>query len=187
VYIKFSLAGETVYENIVNEGNIITVPISGNFDSLVVEINALNDDLDPGALLQSMIMSVQCREEDALVLYDTFGSLQLTGYRNEEQGLQSVYTTVNIQYTVTNTGSEDAVLIGAVKTNPISGMEALIPEGETVLLAPDTQEVYSDVFTFNLGTLVGVPLEFNLLTQEEDPEGGDVCEDFASYTVLVQM
>ncbi|KAL3903162.1 MAG: hypothetical protein SGARI_005502, partial [Bacillariaceae sp.] len=170
---------------IVNSGNIIQVPISGTSNGMVVEINLLNDDNSAGALLQSMLMSVLCREQDALALYDTFGSLQLTGFRNEDQGLRSVFTTATLRNTASNVGQNDAFLTGAFKTNPITGMVPLLPEGSRLPLEPGESQSYSDVFTLNLGTLVGMPIEFSFLTSGEEGNTGAECGDSDAYTLFV--
>lgn len=185
VYIKFYFGDETFYEGIVNSGNIISVPLSGSSNSVVIEISNRNEDNTPDLLLQSMLMSVQCREEDGLVLYDTFGSLQLTGYRNEDQGLNSIFTTVTIRNSAINVGTKDAILSGAFKTNPINGMVPLLPDGASVPLDPGQSQSYSDVFTLNIGTLVGMPIEFSFLTAAMDAETGAECGNSDTYTLLV--
>ena len=185
VYIRFYFGEETFYEGVVSSGNIIQVPITGTSNAIVVEISLLDDDNTPGALLQSMLLSVLCREQDALALYDTFGSLQLTGFRNEDQGLRSIFTTAIIRNTATNVGASDAVLTGAFKTNPITGMVPLLPEGARILLEPGESDSYSDVFTLNLGTLVGMPIEFSFLTSGEESATGAECGDSDAYTLFV--
>jgi hypothetical protein len=185
VYIRFYFGDDTFYEGIVSSGNIISVPLSESSNAVVVEISNLNDDNTPNLLLQSMLLSAQCREEDALVLYDTFGSLQLTGYRNEDQGLNSIFTTVTIRNTATNIGTKGAFLSGAFKTNPITGMVPLLPEGATLPLDPGQSQSFSDVFTLNLGTLVGMPIEFSFLTSGTDVDTGAECGNSDTYTLLV--
>jgi hypothetical protein len=185
VFIKFYFGNITFYEGIVNSGNIIQVPIFGSSNGIVVEINLLNDDNSVGALLQSMLMSVLCREQDGLALYDTFGALQLTGFRNEEQGLKSVFTTATIRNTAANVGPKGAFLTGAFKTNPITGMVPLLPEGARILLEPGESQSYSDVFSLNLGTLVGMPIEFSFLTSGEEFDTSAECGDSSAYTLFV--
>jgi hypothetical protein len=185
-YIRFYMAGETFYEGIINSGNLISVPIPTSINDFMIDISALGENNGAGTLLQSMMMSSQCREQDGLSLYDTFGSLQLVGYRNLEEGLKSIFTTATIRYTATNTGPQDATLTGAFKTNPISGMTPLIPEGESVRLSPGASAIFSDVFTLNTGTLIGMPLDFSLLVQGVDSSVGNECEASDTYTLLVQ-
>ncbi|KAG7355778.1 laminin G domain containing protein [Nitzschia inconspicua] len=185
VYIKFYFGEDTFYEGVVNSGNIISVPVPGSRDAMVVEISNLNEDNTPNLPLQSMLLSIQCREEDALFLYDTFGALQLTGFRNTEQGLISIFTTVFIRYTATNIGTNGAILTGAFKTNPITGMVPLLPEGAIVPLDPGQSQSFSDIFLLNLGTLVGMPIEFSFLTSGTDVETGAECGTSDAFTLLV--
>ncbi|KAG7361452.1 laminin G domain containing protein [Nitzschia inconspicua] len=185
VYIKFYFGDETFYEGVVNSGNIISVPIPGSRDAIVIEISNLNEDNTPNLPLQSMLLGIQCREEDALFLYDTFGSLQLTGFRNTEQGLISIFTTVIIRNTATNIGTNGALLTGAFKTNPITGMVPLLPDGAIVPLDPGQGQSFLDIFSLNLGTLVGMPIEFSFLTSGTDVETGAECGTSDAFTLLV--
>jgi hypothetical protein len=186
VFIKFYFGDETFYEGIVNFGNIISVPLALSSNEVVIEISNVNEDNTPNLLLQSMLLNVQCREEDRLVLYDTYGSLQLTGFRNENQGLTSIFTTVTIRNTAANVGTSGAILNGAFTTNPITGMIPLLPFGASVRLDPGQSQSYSDVFTLNLGTLVGMPIEFSFLTSAIDVETGAECGNSDTYTLLVE-
>ena len=187
VWIRVFLGGATFYDGIVNEGNIFAVPIFGNANSVEIQISTVNDAADgPGSLLQSSSMSVRCQEEDAITLLDTFGSLQLVGYRNAEQGLEIVYAGIVIRYLATNDGLFDALLTGALKTNPFSGMESLLTEGEQILLMPDDTTAFSDSFTLNLAAAVGQELQFDLLIQGQGAASGVECGSSDSITLFVE-
>jgi len=184
VYINIFRGDTTFYEGIVNEGNIFPVPFGDDTDSIGIEIRDLNEGFGPGILLQTMMMSVQCREEDSLALLDTFGSLQLVGYRNEEQGLKTVFTIVSIRYGAINTGRQDLFLTSVVKTTPIVGMEPLLPTGEIILIDPGSSEVFSELFTVNLAAIVGIKLNFSILVHGGNATG-EKCEDSDTYTLAI--
>jgi len=184
VYIRAFLEESIFFEGVVNEGNVFSVFISDDSNSIDIEIRDLADDFNPGRLLQTMKMSVQCREEDNLTLLDTFGGLQLVGYRNEDEGLKSIYTDLTIQYTATNVGSRNLFLTSAVKNTPMTGDQSLLFGTEKLFTAPEETEVFSEILTINMAAFVeGLGLEFSLYIQGEDAASAEVCEDSDSYTL----
>lgn len=187
VWIRIFLGGATFYDGVVNEGNIFSVPITGNANSIVIEISTVNGSGDgPNTILQTSNMSVRCQEEDGLTLFDTFGSLQLVGYRNPEEGLETVFVNILIRYVATNAGRLDAFLTGAFKTTPFTGMVPLLPEGERILLMPDDATGFSDAFTLNLAAAVGQDFQFGFLVQGEGSRSGIECGDSDSFSLVVQ-
>ena len=182
VYIRAFLGTTIFFEGIVNEGNVFSIFVSDDSNTMDIEIRDLTDDFNPGPLLQKMTMSIQCREEDNLILLDTFGGLQLVGYRNEDEGLKSIYTDLTIQYTTTNTGNRNMVLTSAEKNTPITGAQSLLFGTETISIAPEETEVFSEMLTINMAAMVGgLRLEFSLYIQGEDSISAEVCEDSDSY------
>jgi hypothetical protein len=149
-------------------------------------ISDLTDNFVAGELLQTMTMSLQCREEDSLVLLDTFGALQLVGYRNEEEGLKSVYTDVTIQYSVTNVGTRNLLITSAVKTTAMTGTLPLFFTTEGILAAPGDTEIMLEILTVNLAGIGDGPgLEFSVEVKGEDSVAGDECEDSDSFTIKI--
>jgi hypothetical protein len=186
VWIRVFLGSAIFYDGIVNEGNIFTVPVIGTTSSIDIEISTVNDSADgPGTILQASTISILCQEEDGITLFNTFGSLQLVGYRNEELGLETVFANILIRYMASNDGPVDALLTGAFKTNPFSGMEPLLVEGEQILLMPEDTASFSDSFTLNLGAAVGQELQFALLLQGEGSSNGVECGSNDSFTIFV--
>ena len=112
--------------------------------------------------------------------------LQLVGYRNKDQGLKSVFTTISIRYSIINVGSRDMLLTGAFKTTPMVGMESLLPIGDTLQVDPGTSEIFSELLTLNLLAVVGIELTFNLLVQGEDAVTGLECGDTDAYILKIQ-
>jgi len=170
----------------VNEGNVFSIFVTDDSNSMDVEIRALTDNFDAGPLLQMMTMSVQCREKDALTLLDTFGGLQLVGFRNEDEGLKSIYIDLTIQYATTNMGSRNLFLTSAFKTTSMTGKQSLLPKTESILSLPGDTETFSELLTVNLAAIVGgLGLDFSLRVQGEDTATGDECEDSDSYTLKI--
>ena len=187
VYISINLGDAVFYEGIVNEGNVFRVPIVDDTDSIIIEISNLNESFGPGILLQTMVMSVQCREEDSLVLLDTFGGLQLVGYRNEEQGLKTVFANVSIRYAAANLGRQDLSLTSAIKTTPFAEMVSILPSDESLLIDPGLSETFSELLALNLAAIAGTELNFSLFVQGDDAITGGECGDSDTYTLAIQQ
>jgi hypothetical protein len=173
-----------VYEGIVNEGNVFSISVIDDSNSIDIEIRGLTSSFAAASLLQTMTMSVQCREEDSLTLLDTFGGLQLVGYKNEDEGLRSVYNDLTIQYAVSNVGIRNLFLTSAFKTTPFTGTQPLM--SESILSVPGDVEIFSEILTVNLAAIGGgLGLEFSVIVQGEDTATGRVCEDSDSYTLKI--
>jgi hypothetical protein len=184
-HVRVFLGSSTVFDGVVNKGNIFDVLITENVNSIVVEISTVNTDGSPGTLLQTMMISIQCREQDGLVLMDTFGPLQLVGYRNAEQGLHTVFASVTMQYIALNSDSKDGYLTGTFKTTPFSpGMQAL-SDGNGILMTPGANLTLTESFTLNIAAVIGYSLEFGLLVQGADTNNGGVCGDSDQYTLFI--
>jgi hypothetical protein len=187
VYINIFIGDDVFYEGIVNEGNVFRVPVADDTDSVVIVISDLNESFGPGILLQTMMMSVQCREEDSLVLLDTFGGLQLVGYRNKEQGLKIVFASVSIRYAVANLGRQDLFLTSAIKTTPFAEMVSILPSDESLVIEPMSSETFSELLALNLAAIAGTELNFFLLVQADDAITGGECGDSDTYTLAIQQ
>lgn len=186
VYIKALHGDTTFYEGIVNEGNVFSIFVGGGSNSMDIEIMDLTDNFGAGELLQKMTLSVRCREEDSLTLLDTFGSLQLVGFRNEEEGLKSVYTDLTIQYVAKNVGIRSLILTSALRSTPMTGTQSLLSTTETVLSVSRDTKVFSELLTVNLAAIVGgLGLDFSLAVQGIDSVTGNECEDSDSYTLQI--
>jgi hypothetical protein len=186
IHVKAFLGSSVFFDGIVNEGNIFDVVITEDANNIVIEISSVNTDGSTGLLLQSMMLSVQCREEDGIILLDTFGALQLVGYKNVEQGLQTIFASVTIEYTATNSASSDGFLTGAFKTTPfVQGMQPLLGAGERIPMTSGATRIFTESFTLNLAAVVGFDLDFGFLVQGEDAEQGEECGDTDEYTFLV--
>ncbi len=187
VYIKAFAEDSTFFEGVVSEGNVFSIFIPEGATSMDVEIRSLTNIFLFGDILQQMRMSLQCREEDSLILMDTFGSLQLVGFKNEEEGLKSVYTDVTIEYMAENIGTRNLFITAASKTSPMTGQLSLLYGSDKILSPPGDTRVFSDLLTVNLNALVGGPgLNFRLDVKGEDGTTGVECEDIDIYTLQVK-
>jgi len=174
----------TVFEGFVNEGNIFSIPVGDNSNSIDIEIRGLTSSFIVSSFVQTMTMSVQCREEDSLTLLDTFGGLQLVGYKNEDQGLKSIYNDLTIQYAVTNVGVRDLFITSALKTTPFTGTQPLL--FGRLLSVPGDAEIFSEILTVNLAAIGGGSgLKFSVIVQGEDTATGRECGDSDSYTLEI--
>lgn len=186
VYIKASLGSSIFFEGIVNEGNIFSIFVTDDSNMAVIEIRELTSDFGAGQLLQLMEMSVQCREEDSLTLLDTFGGLQLVGYRNEDEGLKVIYTDLIMQYVATNLGNRNMLLTSAIKTTPMTGTQQFIFATQDIVVVPGESEIVQELLTVNLAAIVGGSgLDLFLSVKGEDAVLGGACAASDSYVLKV--
>jgi len=187
VYLKAFLGDRVYYKGIVNEGNVFSIVITDEeSDSIDIEIRDVTEDFGAGeTVLQTMTISVQCREEDSLVLFDTFGGLQLVGFRNEEEGLKTIYADITIRYSATNIGSRELILTGAVKSTPFAGTQSLIfPTDSITLGVPGYDAIFSEILTVNAAAIGdGTGLGFGLIVQGQDAVTSERCGDSDTYTL----
>jgi len=138
-----------------------------------------------GTILQVSSMSVQCREQDQLELLSTYGSLQLTGFKNVEIGSQQVFAYVEITYTATNSGTFDANLLTATVTSPFSGRYEALPNGAMQLARPSDSEAFTESFLLNLSSISGSSYEFDFQVGGEGTQSGLACSEDTSYSLQV--
>jgi len=188
VYIRAYDRGTLLYGAIVNEGSVFSIPLNGqDLESISIDIRDLTESFGPGKLLQVMRVGARCQASYSLNLFDTFGSLQLVGFRNEEEGLKAIYADVTIHYTIINTGTRGMLLTGAFKTTPFVGTQSLTIEDEPVLLEqPGDEAVFSELLTVNLAAIVGGDgLDFGLIVQGEDAVTKKECGDEDTYSLKI--
>ena len=185
VYVQIFDNSQTLYDGVVSGGEVFTVDIPSGTTSLQITISTVNETGGLGTVLQLLTMSVQCREEDQLMLLDTFGSLQLTGFKNAEMGDQQVYTKVEITYTATNSGTFDANLLKATVTSPFSGRYEALSTNEIVQTAPSDTKTFTESFLLNLAASSGANYEFDFAVEGEGSLSGQVCNEESSFSIQV--
>jgi len=161
------------------------VNIPSDATSVQITISTVSDTGGLGTVLQLSSMSVQCREDDQLVLLDTFGSLQLTGFKNPEMGDQQVFAKIEITYTATNSGPFDANLLQATVTSPFSGRYEALPDNEMPQTTPGDTETFTESFLLNLAAVTGASYEFDFNVEGEGTLSGQVCNDDTSFSIQV--
>ena len=139
----------------------------------------------PGILLQESRMSTRCREEDGLTLLDTFGNLQLVGFRNTEQGSQRIYENIRLTYVVENESRLNGDLTGAFRNSAFSGFQDLL-EGEVRTILPSGIEEFPETFTLNLAASAGQTFDFSFLVNGVGTQSGEECQDTDIFTLRVQ-
>lgn len=159
--------------------------IPSDTTNVEITIATVSDTGGLGTVLQLSSMSVQCREEDQLLLLDTFGSLQLTGFKNEEMGDQQVFRKVEIKYTATNAGPHDANLLKATVTSPFSGRYEALPDDEMPLTAPSDAKTFTEAFLLNLAASSGATYEFDFAVEGAGTLSGEMCNEDTSFSIQV--
>jgi hypothetical protein len=110
VFIQASKGATVFFSGAVNKGLIVNIPIAaGNNDATIVISNAAAG--VRGSDIQSFRFSTRCREQDAITLLSTYGSLQLVGFTNAELGTVNIFEDIQVSVTVTN---DSRVLIGVI-------------------------------------------------------------------------
>jgi hypothetical protein len=176
-------------------GQIFTVGISEDdakddeiFDDandVDIEIFTVVND-NPGTILQESTMSARCREEDGLTLLDTFGALQLVGFRNTEQGSQQVFADIVLSYTATNDEVLDGNLIGAFRNSTLSGFENLLePDESRTTIEPGESETFLETFSLNLAASAGQSFDFSFLINGVGSGSNLECQDTDLFTLRV--
>jgi hypothetical protein len=139
----------------------------------------------PGILLQEMKMSTRCREEDGLTLQDTFGHLQLVGYRNTEQGSQQTVATVTISYSATNNNRIRGDLTKAAKNSAITGQEELVAPGTRLTIEAGESETFLETFDLDLAATAGQTLVFSLNIEGVGTVSNAACADQTVFSLTV--
>lgn len=186
VHLKFVDNSKTLYEGVVSGGELFAVNIPSDSSSVLITISTVSSTGGIGTILQISSMSVRCRNEDKLNLLDTFGSLQLTGFKNAEMGNQQVFANVDITYTATNSGLYDASLLQATVTSPFSGRHDTLPESEIRFTAPNDSETFTESFLLNLAEVSGSFYEFDFAVQGEGTQSGLPCSEDTTFSLQVQ-
>jgi hypothetical protein len=182
-YVRVSSKNAFFFDGPVSTGQIFDVPISDENDVDIEIFTIVND--GPGLLLQESKMSVRCREEDGISLLDTFGSLQLVGFRNTEQGAQQIFENIEMTYIAENTGRLDGDLVGAFRNSEFSGFANLLEADERRTISPGGTEEFSEFFTLNLAASAGSTFDFSFLVNGEGTQSLAGCQDTDIFSLRV--
>jgi hypothetical protein len=186
-FIRVSRRNAIFFEGVRAAGQIFSVGITdADANDVDIEIfTAVND--GQGLLLQESKLSVRCRVQDGLTLLNTFGALQLVGFRNTELGSQQIFANVVLSYIASNAGVLNMDLTDAFRESAFSGFEDLLA-GERRLIAPDATEIFLESFTLNLAATAGQSFEFSFLVNGEGSRSlaNGKCDDTALFTLNVK-
>jgi hypothetical protein len=185
-FIRVLMDLDIFYEGAVTSGELFRVPIPPTDNEVRVAIFTVAASGGPAAILQTSLISVQCRQEDGLTLLDTFGNVQLTGFKNAEMGSQQVFADIEITYTTTNELIFDANLLTALIDSPFSGYYEAFPTGSKRQIGSGDNETFTESFFLNLASSSGSSFDFNFEIQGEGDLSGIVCKDEVSYSLNVQ-
>jgi hypothetical protein len=184
-YIRVSRRDSIFFQGPVVEGQIFTVGISedGANDVDIEIFTVVNE--NAGTILQESKMSVRCREQDGLTLLDTFGSLQLVGYRNTEQGSQQIFANIVLTYTANNDEVLNGDLVEAFRNSAFSGFENLLEPNERRTIEPGESETFLETFSLNLAAAAGQSFDFSFLVNGQGTVSGIECSDTALFSLAV--
>jgi hypothetical protein len=182
-YIRVSSKDAFFFDGPVATGQIFDVPVSDT-NEVDIEIFTIVSG-SPGLVLQESRLSVRCRLEDGLTLLNTFGSLQLVGFRNTEQGAQQIFENIEMTYTAENTGRLDGDLVGAFRNSAFSGFANLLEADERRLMPSGSTESFSEFFTLNLAASAGRTFDFSFLINGEGTQSLQECQDTDLFTLRV--
>ena len=185
VFVNVYRGGDSFYADTVFSGQVFKVTIPELNNEIQIKISTVIDG-NAGVTLQESTMSVQCREMDGLTLLDTFGHLQLTGYRNADLGSQQVFTDIELAYTVRNDGQFDANLVMATIDSPLSGVDEVVSTSDPKrLIGPNDVETFVTTTTLNLAAAAGNFFDFFFEIEGEGALSGKVCSDMATFGMQI--
>jgi hypothetical protein len=183
-YFRVSTKDAFFFDGPVAAGQIIDVGISEGNNEVDIEIFTVVNNA-PGLVLQESKMSVRCRVEDGITLLDSFGSLQLVGYRNTEQGAQQIFENIKLSYIAENIGRLDGDLVGAFRNSAFSGFANLLEPDERRTMSLGGTETFLEEFTLNLAAVAGRSFDFSFLVSGEGTKSLEECQDTDLYTLRV--
>ena len=184
VFIIIGKKDDVFFQGSVTSGEYFDVSISTRSKEIEIAIFTVAND-GPGDILQESKMSIRCRQEDGITVLDTFGNLELVGYRNTEDGAQLLYETISLSYSVKNVGLLDGDLIEAFRNSPFSGFENLLEPDERRTLSSGEAVIFVEEFTLNLSLVGGTSFDFSFLISGEGTQSSLECQDTDQLTLQV--
>ena len=184
-FIRIGAKNSIFFNGAVTTGQIFVVPVTAGTNEVEIDI-LTNVNNAPGEALQEGKMSVRCRLEDGLTLLDTFGSLQLVGFRNTEMGTEQIFENIELSYIAENAGRLSGDLVGAFRNSAFSGFANLLEEGERRTILSGNSETFFESFTLNLAASAGQGFDFSFLVNGEGTQSGAICQDTDLFTLRVQ-
>jgi hypothetical protein len=188
VFLKVYEGTDIFFEGIVSAGQLFDVPLPTPNNEILVSLSTVSSSANAGTLLQTSRMSAACREEDALTLLKTFGSLQLNGFKNAQMGSQHVFANLELAYTVKNVGRIDSILTVATTDSPFTGMadEVLSPNAPKRPMGPGDTETFVETATVNLVAALGERFEFFFEVKGKGAMSNLICYDDAELSLDIR-
>jgi hypothetical protein len=187
VAIRFFRADTTVFNGIFRAGQIFSVSAPAVNDLDIEIFTVVNG--RPGVLLQEMGMSIRCRGQDAITLLSTFGSLQLVGFSNPEQGDNNIIEQFEFNYIAKNRGRLDGQLRGAFKSSfDTMDIETLLDannKDNPVDLGHGEAKTFREVFDLNLAAVSGQSFQFTFLASGVGLQNEEQCVSTYIYTLVI--
>ncbi len=166
--------GSTIYleSSGVQVGDVLVLADGGNSLGSETFVNVFVDD-DTDTLLQEITLHTSCSQP--LAIGDRFGSMEVAGFLNEDQGFVQLGTEIVYVYTITNTG--DGKVFGITVDDDVIGHVCDIPSLDPGQMETCTKMALVDRTTTNTVTVEGF--------STEDQTGEKTCTASASTTVCV--
>jgi hypothetical protein len=184
VYIEASDRDGDYVSGIFEFEDFITLQNPSGFTRGEVDIRISTVDRDKndnrGDRIQDVVINTQCAD-GSLELGRDFGALRLTAFDNDQDGLQTLFATYKIIYTIENDSVFDANIVSAVVNSQISGPSTeLIPGNPIPIKRFESIEILEETQTINLMDATAIPaFVFGMRVQGfADTEQMRTCGDF---------
>lgn len=179
--------GVIAFQEVVEAGQFFRIS-SGLDDRLAITISTVNDGVPelPLQVLERVNLGCEGTSGQDLTLLQDYGALQLTGFSNPDQGINSVLEDVTMTYTVRNDGIMSATALTANRTSAFEPGSFDLLEGSPVVLAPDESRSFSEVSILNLQDGSGNEYVFDFQVSGEGTQSGIICGDSRTYLFRVE-
>lgn len=154
-------------------------------DALDITISTVAAGGGPGETRQEMRLAATCAAGDDLTLLNAFGGLLLSGFTNEQTGMQNAFATVQITYAVENRGVLNADVTRAVSNSPWNGESVLLDSPSTIEFRDELALGNPEVRTINLIIESMTTYSFQLDVQGRSTAGQIACSDTRNFAFTV--
>ena len=178
---------------VIQLGDFVSISNPSGFSRNQIKIEIYlydpTEDDNRGDRLQRERIEPLCEDNpESLTLGTDYGAMKLTFFQSERDGIQSLYATVQLTYTIENDSVFDAVISSAVKSSFFSGSEELVP-GNQAIGRFEEVEIFQESQTLNLeeASQAVIGFLFGLVVEGRRDDGpiSLACDDNAVYFFTV--
>jgi hypothetical protein len=177
------------FQGVVAVGDFVRISNGLETGRLAVTISTVNNG-QPGTPLQSLQrIDLGCtgNVSEDLTLHQSFGALQIVGFANADQGLNSILEDITVIYSVKNNGVVSAVVPSATRTSAFE-VGPLDMIAVPLLLRADEEIRFEETTTrINLKQETGRDFEFRFdVVGERTESDGQRCENSGYFNFRVR-